>query len=84
MRGEGYALVYTPTGKPFQVRLDTLPSREVQAWWFDPRTGRSQAVGRLACTGQRAFVPPEPGKHLDWVLVLDDAARNYPPPGQNP
>ena len=33
-------------------------------------------------TGTRRFVPPDPGEQLDWVLVLDDAAKNYPPPGQ--
>lgn len=31
--------------------------------------------------GVRAFAPPDPGEHLDWVLVLDDAAQGYPPPG---
>jgi len=78
VRGEGYALVYTPTGKPFQVRLDKLSCREVQASWFDPRTGQYQAVGRLACTSQREFIPPEQGKSLDWVLVLDDISRKFP------
>jgi hypothetical protein len=27
------------------------------------------------------FNPPDPGEMLDWVLVLDDASRNYPAPG---
>jgi hypothetical protein len=28
------------------------------------------------------FSPPgEPGAGHDWVLVLDDASRGYPPPG---
>jgi len=80
VRGEGYALVYTPTGKPFQVRLDKLSCREVQASWFDPRTGQYQAVGRLACTGQREFVPPEQGRDLDRVLVLDDISRKFTAP----
>ena len=35
--------VNTPTGKPFRVRLDKLKGRQVQAWWFDPRTGEFQA-----------------------------------------
>jgi hypothetical protein len=58
LRGEGYALVYTPTGKPFRVRLDKLNGREVQAWWFDPRTGESRAAGRFARGGEREFTPP--------------------------
>jgi hypothetical protein len=32
--------------------------------------------------GDREFTPPANGEMIDWVLVLDDAAKNYPPPGQ--
>jgi hypothetical protein len=82
LRGEGYALVYTPTGKPFRVRLDKLKGREVQAWWFDPRTGESQAAGRFAREGEREFTPPgQPRAGNDWVLALDDPARQLPAPG---
>ena len=49
------------------------------ACWFDPRTGQSQAPWRIARAAALSFVPPAGGQ--DWVLVLDDAARNYPPPG---
>ena len=31
--------------------------------------------------GEREFTPPNPGEMIDWVLVLDDAARSCPPPG---
>jgi hypothetical protein len=27
------------------------------------------------------FTPPDKGEMLDWVLVLDDSAKNCPPPG---
>lgn len=82
LRGEGYALVYTPTGKPFRVRLDKLNGREVQAWWFDPRTAEAKAAGRFAREGEREFAPPgQPGAGNDWVLALDDPARHLPAPG---
>jgi hypothetical protein len=82
LRGEGYALVYTPTGKPFRVRLDRLSGRELQAWWFDPRTGESRAAGRFARERNREFVPPgQPGAGNDWVLALDDPERQFPAPG---
>ena len=32
--------------------------------------------------GPREFTPPIHGKGNDWVLVLDDAAQGFPPPGQ--
>jgi hypothetical protein len=54
----------------------------VRAWWFDPRDGKATLLGELSNEGERAFTPPDPGEALDWVLVLDDAARGYPAPGE--
>jgi len=31
--------------------------------------------------GGQDGMAPDPGEMLDWVLVLDDAARKYPAPG---
>jgi hypothetical protein len=82
LRGDGYALVHTPTGKPFRVRLDKLKGSEVQAWWFDPRTGKSEAAGRFACEREREFTAPgQPGAGNDWVLALGDPVRQFPAPG---
>ena len=44
-------------------------------------TGGATAIGTFPNTGERAFTPPDAGEMLDWVLVLDDAARGYPAPG---
>lgn len=79
--GGSYAMVYAPVGRAFSVRMDTVRGRQVRAWWFNPRTGRAKEIGTYPSTGERAFMPPEPGEMLDWVLVLDDAARGFPPPG---
>jgi hypothetical protein len=76
-----YAMVYAPVGRTFRVRMDVIKGPKVQAWWFNPRTGSATAIGTFANTGVRAFTPPDPGEMLDWVLVLDDAARGYRPPG---
>ena len=64
------------------MRLDKLKGREVQAWWFDPRTGESRTAGRFAREGEREFAPPgQLGSGNDWVLALDDPARRLPAPG---
>jgi hypothetical protein len=76
-----YAMVYAPAGRPFAVRMDVIAGARVSAWWFDPRTGAATAIGGFANTGTRTFTPPNPGEYQDWVLVLDDAARGYGPPG---
>jgi uncharacterized protein DUF4038/collagenase-like protein with putative collagen-binding domain len=76
-----YAMVYAPIGRSFSVRISKIAGDRVQAWWFDPRNGTATSIGTFPNAGDRAFTPPATGEMLDWVLVLDDASRNYPPPG---
>ncbi|MBX9583768.1 MAG: glycoside hydrolase family 140 protein [Gemmataceae bacterium] len=76
-----FAMVYAPVGRPFAVKMDKITGPKVKAWWFNPRDGKATAIGEFPNAGTRRFTPPDPGELLDWVLVLDDAAKNYPPPG---
>jgi hypothetical protein len=76
LRGEGYALVYTPTGRSLVIQLGKLPGARGRASWFDPRTGETSAIGEFESRSQRTFDPPgeeTPGN--DWVLVLESAAQ---------
>ena len=83
-RDGSFAMIYTAAGKPFGVRLDRLSGKKIVAHWFDPRTGTATPAGEHAVIYQKNFTPPAGGRENDWVLVLDDAARNYPPPGPKP
>ncbi len=79
LRGEVYALIYTPTGRTLDSQLGKLAGENVKASWFDPRTGGSTPVGEFQDQGRRPFDPPgdqQPGH--DWVLVLESTthARN--------
>jgi Protein of unknown function (DUF4038)/Putative collagen-binding domain of a collagenase len=76
-----YAMVYAPIGRPFTVRMDVIKGAQVIARWFNPRNGTSEAISTFPNHGTRSFTPPDLGEALDWVLVLDDASRGYPPPG---
>ena len=76
-----YAMVYAPVGRPFSVRMTVITGARVKAWWFNPRTGAATAIGTFDNTGEREFTPPDRGEMLDWILVLDDESKNYPPPG---
>jgi hypothetical protein len=78
-----YAMVYVPIGRSFKVRMDKISGAKVKAWWFDPRTGKAALIGEFPNTGEREFVPPNKGELLDWVLVLDDASKDFPPPGES-
>jgi hypothetical protein len=77
-----YAMVYAPVGRTFKVQMDKITGAKVKAWWFNPRTGTAEAIGEFPNTGERVFTPPQPGEQLDWILVLDDAAKKFPVPGK--
>ena len=79
-----YAFVYAPVGRPFSVKMNVIKGDKARAWWFNPRTGKAEAIGEFETKGERSFAPPAPGELLDWVLVLDDAGKNYAPPGAAP
>jgi hypothetical protein len=74
---------------------DNLTGKVARAYWYDPRKGASTLIGEIPKTEagdrpadvrrgdiSREFTPPSSGPGNDWVLVIDDAARNYPAPGK--
>jgi hypothetical protein len=75
----GTVIAYMPTARTISVDLSKMARGKARAWWFNPRTGISVEAGTYATEGQRQFTPPSDG---DWVIVLDDASRQTPPPGQ--
>ena len=77
-----YILVYCPAGRKFTVDCSPIQAQRVRAWWYNPRSGESSLLGEFDQQGHREFTPPDLGEDLDWVLVLDDASKNYPPPGK--
>ena len=75
-----YALIYFPTSdQEVSVDLSKLRAPRLRAWWFDPRTGIGTLVGEVIGGTRRTFRSPSHGP--DWVLVLDDPAAGYGPPG---
>lgn len=89
-----YAMVYIPamrlpplgtenrTPAAVEIDLTWLAGTHLNAWWFDPRTGIAQSLGRMPKQPSASFTPPGGGP--DWVLVLDDAAHGFGRPGQMP
>jgi hypothetical protein len=74
LRGDGYAMIYTPTGRPLEIALEKLPFSEISASWFDPRTGKQSEIGKFTNKARRTFDPPgEEQQGNDWVLVLEQA-----------
>jgi hypothetical protein len=79
-----FVMVYAPLGRKFKVRMSAIQGEKVKAWWFNPRNGEASTIGEFSNTAEREFNPPDPGEAFDWVLVLDDAAKGFPPPGKSP
>ena len=61
--------------------MDVIKGKEVVAWWYNPRNGEAKQIAKYSNTGIQTFNTPTPGENTDWVLVLDDASKNYPTPG---
>jgi len=80
-RGDGYALVYSAQGRKFTVNLGKISGDKLKAWWFNPRTGTSEEIDTIDNRGTREFTCPSEGFGSDWVLVLDDASKNFGAPG---
>ena len=79
-RAGTYAFVYCPLNdQTATIDLTRLKAQTVRAWWYDPRTGVGQPIGELSGEKTHRFKVPPFGP--DWVLVLDDVAARYAPPG---
>ncbi|MES2376972.1 MAG: glycoside hydrolase family 140 protein [Bacteroidota bacterium] len=76
-RGKDYAFIYSSEGKPFTVVMGKITGEKVKATWFDPRTGKTTPAGEADNTGTKKYTPPKSGYGNDWVLVIDDASKNY-------
>lgn len=86
-----YWMIYLTSGDSVRVDLSRVSGERVNAWWFNPRTGRlydqqnratREPFAVLPARGARWLDPPgDAGEEMDWVLVLDDRSRGYPAPG---
>jgi hypothetical protein len=74
------AIAYLPTRRTITVDMGKMAGQNVRAWWFNPRSGQASDAGDFPTTGPQQLTPPTEG---DWVLVLDGATLNLPPPGSS-
>lgn len=71
-------IAYLPGRDTITVNMSRISGGSVQAWWYNPRDGSAQTIGLFPASGSRVFSSPD---GQDWVLVLDDATKGFPPPG---
>jgi hypothetical protein len=73
-------MIYLPQNAPVRIDLSKLLGKTKNVWWYDVRTGKAIAGKPLKGAGVQSFTPPKEGR--DWVLVIDDAGKNFSPPGE--
>jgi hypothetical protein len=80
--GDGYAFIYSSQGQNIYVKLNELPWKQKKAWWYNPRDGKVSKIDSIPAHGNHTFNPPgSAGGDNDWVLVIDDASKDYLMPG---
>lgn len=77
---KSFLMIYIPYGSKTTVNTGALNASKLKGWWFNPRDGRTIAIPAFNNTGKQEFTPSSVGRGSDWVLVLDDASRNYSNP----
>jgi hypothetical protein len=78
-RGKDYIFVYSSEGMKFRLNPEKISGKELTAKWYNPRNGEIKDSGRFPKKSTE-FSPPTSGYGQDWVLIVDDAASNYPSP----
>jgi hypothetical protein len=65
-----YEMIYIPAGKAITVNTSCIHSKQLNAWWFNPRTAESIVIGKMANKSTMDFTTPTIGFENDWVLIL--------------
>lgn len=82
-RGKDYLFVYSAQGNSFTVNTTRISGSAFVARWYDPRTGEVKDAGRFEGREAKTFTPPASGYGHDWVLIVDDASKNFTLPGMS-
>lgn len=77
-----YAMIYLPVGKTITVNTSFMKTNDMVAWWFNPRDATVQKIDRIERRDDMEFTSPTTGVENDWVLVIDDATKNFKEPGK--
>jgi len=73
-----FIIAYTPTGNAIQLDLQLKANnREVEAFWYNPRSGKSKSLGMFKTTDNPVFTPWSNGRGSDFVLVVMGVNSKY-------
>lgn len=78
-QGEGYVFVYLPSNFDVGIDFSRIKGETFNTWWYNPRTGEVTPIREVKGEPREHFSVPVAG--VDWVLVIDDAAKEFSEPG---
>lgn len=67
-----FLIAYTPTGKSIVPDLTKMNSEKVNAYWFNPRSGKILYIGDFETRIPYEFKPWANGWGSDFLLILSD------------
>jgi hypothetical protein len=74
-------MIYSATSRGYTLNPGALSGQSLHFWWFDPRDGTHLDLGTFPRSKLVEVTPPDKGEDVDWVLVVDNATRDFPAPG---
>jgi len=77
-----YAMVFLQANMSVTLNTGKLSGTTLKTWWYNPSTGVATKGDDIPKAATHQFTLPAGDQNHDWVLVLDDASKNYPPPGK--
>ena len=80
--GATYLMVYFPAHHKVTLNTAAIEGDMLGGWWLNPGDGSAISIAEMKNEKEMQFEPPTSVPGEDWVLVLDDAAKNYPAPGE--
>jgi hypothetical protein len=78
-----FVLAYTPMGKAIKLDLSGMSAQKINAFWYNPRNGKSIRIGEFNITESQEFKPWAVGRGSDFVLVILDVNSKYNLPDNN-
>jgi len=77
----GFLIAYLSYGRETTISTQKLNAIKLAGWLFNPRDGRSISLGSFENTGSKIIKPHSEGRGGDWVVIIEDANKNYINPG---
>jgi len=77
-----FAFIYSPRGEKFTLDKTAFSGQRTKEMWYDPRYGVTYVLHVSDTKGIQTYTPPTSGRGCDWLLIIEDASRDFSIPGK--